>query len=73
MYITLTKGQRSSFKHFLSGGDKSVGISDKFLKNQLQCFHLYHCFHEAGDFHTYKIIEQAEKFTKKEFIFVMLN
>ena len=65
IYTTLTKGQRSSFKHFLSGGDKSVGISDKFLNNQLQCFHLYHCFHEAGDFHTYKIIEQAEKFRKK--------
>ena len=67
MYITLTKGQRSSFKHFLSGGDKSVGICDKFLNNQLQCFHLYHFFHQAaaGDVHTYKTIEQAEKFRRK--------
>ena len=65
MYITLTKGQRSSFKHFLSGGDKSVGICDTFLNNQLQCFHLYHCFYQAGDVHTYKTIEQAEKFRRK--------
>jgi len=44
IYITLTKGQRPSFKYFLSGGNKAIAISDKFLKNQLQCFRLYRCF-----------------------------
>ena len=49
IYTTVTKGQRPAFKRFLSGGNKEVAISDKFLKSQLQCFRLYRCFHEAGD------------------------
>ena len=32
MYISLTNGQRSSFKHFLCSGNKAISISDKFLK-----------------------------------------
>ena len=59
MYIALTKGQRPSFKYFLSGGNKEVIISDKFLDNQLQCFRLYYYFHEAGDVDICKTIEQS--------------
>lgn len=63
MYTALTNGQRSSFKHFLSGGDKKVIISDKFLDNQLQCIHLYRCFHEVGDIELCKSLEESRKFS----------
>lgn len=66
MYITLTQGQRPSFKQFLSGGDEALPISDKFLSNQLQCFHLYHCFHEAGDANMCKNIEGSKTFSNKK-------
>ena len=62
IYITLTKGQRPSFKHFLSGGNKAVAICDKFLRNQLQCLRLYHCFHEANNLNICNIIEQSVSF-----------
>ena len=65
IYISLTKGQRHSFKHFLCGGNKAIAISDKFLNNQLRCFQLYHCFHEAGDDDICKIIERSVKFSDK--------
>ena len=42
IYVTLTKGQRSSFKQFLSGGDDRIAISSEFLR-------LYRCFKKAGD------------------------
>ena len=57
IYVSLTKGQRPSFKHFLSGGNKSITISDEFLDDQLRCVRLYRCFHEAGDVDTCKTIE----------------
>ena len=66
IYISLTKGQRRSFKHFLCGGNKSIAISDQFLNNQLRCFQLYHCFYEAGDDDICKIIERSVKFSDKE-------
>ena len=44
IYVTLTKGQRPSFKHFLCDGNKALAISDKFLDNQLLCLCLYCCF-----------------------------
>ena len=59
MYVSLTKGQRPSFKHFLSGGNMAVTISDKFLNDQLLCFCLYRCFSEAGDADFCKTIEQS--------------
>jgi len=43
-----------------------IAISDKFLKNQLQCFHLYHCFHEAGDVDICKTIEQSVTLSNKK-------
>ena len=66
IYISLTKGQRSSFKTFLSGGNKAITISHKFLKDQLKCFRLYHCFNEADDHAMCNTIEQAEIFEAKD-------
>ena len=66
IYISLTKGQRRSFKHFLCGGNKAIAISDEFLSNQLRCFQLYRCFHEAGDDDICKIIERSVKFSDKK-------
>ena len=66
IYISLTKGQRRSFKHFLCGGNKAITISDEFLNNQLRCFQLYRCFHEAGDDDICKIIERSVKFGDKK-------
>ncbi|XP_065885615.1 protein NLRC5-like isoform X2 [Dysidea avara] len=66
IYVTLTKGQRYSFKQFLSGGDDKIAISSKFLNNQLKCLRLYRCFKEAGDDRMCKSIEEAEIFNKKK-------
>jgi len=66
IYITLTMGQRSSFKKFLSGGDSKIAISSKFLDDQLKCLRLYRCFNEAGDDTVCKYIEEAKIFSKKE-------
>ncbi|XP_065886389.1 protein NLRC5-like [Dysidea avara] len=65
IYVTLTKGQRSSFKQFLSGGDDKIAISSEFLNNQLKCLRLYRCFKEAGDDRMCKSIEEAEIFNNK--------
>ena len=66
IYVSLTKGQRPSFKHFLCGGNKAIAISDKFLNDQLQCLRLYYCFHEAGDVDICKTIERSVKFSDKK-------
>ena len=66
IYVSLTKGQRPSFKHFLCEGNKSMTISDKFLDDQLQSVRLYRCFHEARDVDICKTIEQSVKFSDKE-------
>ena len=65
IYVSLTKGQRPSFKHFLCGGNKSITISDKFLDDQLRRIRLYCCFHEAGDVDICKTIERSVKFSDK--------
>ena len=65
IYIMLSKGQRSSFKKFLSGGDKKIAISRKFLREQLKCFRLFHCFHDAQDNQMCKSIEEAQIFNEK--------
>ena len=62
IYVSLTKGQRYSFKQFLSGGNKAIAISPEFLKDQLKCVHLYQCFSEADDHVMCYAIEQAEIF-----------
>jgi len=56
-YITLTKGQRLSFKQFLCGGNEAIVIDDKFLKDKLLALHLYKSFYEAGDYQICKTIE----------------
>jgi len=65
IYISLTNGQRSSFKKFLSGEDDEIVISSKFLDSQLKAFRLYRCFQEAGDDRMCKSIEDASIFNKK--------
>ena len=65
IYISLTKGQRSSFKEFLSGGNKAITISQEFLTDQLKCLRLYHIFNEADDHVMCYTIEQAKIFRKK--------
>ena len=66
MYVSITKGKRPSFKHFLCGGNKAIIISDEFLNNKLQCFHLYRCFHEAGDVGICKTIEESVTFSDEK-------
>ena len=59
IYITLTKGQRSSFIKFLSGGDDTIAIHSKFLEDQLKSIHLHRCFNEAsGDDRVCRTIER---------------
>ena len=65
IYTSLTKGQRSAFKTFLSAGNEAIAIADKFLKDQLKCLRLYRCFNEAEDYKICKTIERAEIFKSK--------
>ena len=65
LYISLTKGQRPAFKHFLRDGNKEIGISPYFLKDQLKSVLLYHCFNEADDHVMCNTIEQAEIFNSR--------
>ena len=71
IYISLTKGQRSSFKTFLSGGflrklfSGGNAISHEFLKDQLKSLRLYRCFNEAEDRTLCNTIERAEIFKSK--------
>ena len=62
MYIALTKGQRSSFKKFLSSGNEAIAISNKFLKDQLKSLRLYRAFKEADDTRLCDTIERADIF-----------
>ena len=61
MYVALTKGQRPSFKKFLSG-DEKISISCEYLKDQLKCLRLFHCFHEAGDTKLCRYLERSQTF-----------
>ena len=65
IYISITKGQQSSFKKFLSGGNEAIAIVDKFFKDQLKCLCLYKCFNEAEDYKMCQTIERAEIFKSK--------
>ena len=59
IYITLTNGQRPSFRKFLSGGNATITIHNKFLDNKLQSIYLYRCFNEvSGNDHVCKTIER---------------
>ena len=65
MYISLTKGQQSAFKQFLSCRDDTIIISEIFLKDQLKCLRLFHSFHEASDELMYTAIQRAQIFNDK--------
>ena len=66
MYTSLTKGQRSAFKQFLSGGDDTITtIAEAYLKNQLKCLRLFRCFYEANDEAFYTSIQQGKTFDDK--------
>ena len=57
MYTSLTKGQRSTFKRFLTGGDETIAIAEVFLKDHLKCLQLFRCFHETNDEFMYTAIQ----------------
>ena len=62
MYISITKGQQAAFKQFLSDGDETNAISEKFLKEQLKCIRLFPSFSEANDKTIYNSILEAKIF-----------
>ena len=66
MYIALTKGQRSSFKKFLSSGNEAIAISNEFLEDQLKSLRLYRAFKEADDTRLCDTIERADIFHNRE-------
>jgi len=66
IYVALTKGQRPSFKEFLSGGENNITISSKFLHDELKSLRLYQCFKEAEDLIMCKSIEEAAIFKRKK-------
>ena len=69
MYINLTKGQRYSFRKFLSGGDNTTAIHSKFLNDNLKCIQLYRCFNEAsGNDHVCRYIEK--RFSSGKLVFM---
>ena len=78
IYITLTKGQRPSFKQFikpsLSFGQWIKGfitgythkqVTNQFFGQEVRCFHLFRCFFEAGDKETCNYIENLEIFNSR--------
>ena len=73
MHITLTKGQRPSFKQFIkpSLGQKIKGFlthrefTNRFLGNVFKSLHLFRCFYEAGDKEVCRSIENAEIFNHR--------
>ena len=65
IYVSLSKGQRSAFQKFLSGGDDHDSISSEFLSDKLKSMRLFHCFLEAQDSRMCKSIEEATIFRKK--------
>ena len=68
IYISLTKGQRASFKQFIkpSLGQRLKGfltgeqVENRFLEDKVKCFHLFRCFFEAGDKEMCRSIENAK-------------
>ena len=74
-YITLTKGQRPSFRQFIkpSFGQWFKGfltgygaqVANEFLDDKVKCFHLFQCFFEAGDNEMCRCIEHAKTFNSK--------
>ena len=68
IYISLTKGQRASFKQFikpslvqrLKGSLTGEQVANRFLEDKVKCLHLFRCFFEAGDKEMCKSIQNAK-------------
>ena len=68
IYISLTKGQRPSFKQFIkpSWGQWIRGlltgeqVENRFLEDKVKCFRLFRCFLEAGDKEMCRSIESTK-------------
>ena len=75
MYVTLTKGQRPSFRQFIMPSlrqrikrlfkAQDFEISNEFLDAYLKCLHLFRCFFEAGNKEICSCIEKAKIFDIK--------
>ena len=73
IYITLTKGQRPSFKQFIkpSLGQRFKGfitgaqVANRFVDDQIKSYRLFKCFFEAGDKEICRSIENAKTFNNK--------
>ena len=73
IYISLTKGQRSSFKQFIKPplGQRLKGlltgkqVENRFLEDQVKCFRLFCWFSEAGDKEMCRSIENAKSVNGK--------
>ena len=72
-YITLTKGQRPSFRQFMKASfgqgfltGHGAQVANEFLDDQVKCFHLFRCFFEVGDNKICRSIENAKTFNSKE-------
>ena len=64
---TAIKGDKGfSCKLFLSGGNRTIAISEEFLTDQLQCFRLYRCFNEIKEKEKCTHIEKASVFTHRK-------
>ena len=73
IYVSLTKGQRPSFKQFIkpSLGQRLKSFltgsqaANRFINDQVKCFHLFRCFFEADDKVVCRSIENAAIFNSK--------
>ena len=74
IYVSLTKGQKPSFKQFIK---PSLGqqlksfltgsqVANRFVNDQVKCFRLFRCFFEAGDKDVCRSIEHAAIFNSKK-------
>ena len=76
IYVSLTKGQRPSFKQFIkpSLAQRLISfltrtqVANRFFDNQLKCFCLFRCFFEAGDNAACRSIENATIFNSKKIV-----
>ena len=74
-YITLTKGQRPSFKQFIKPSlrQRLMGfitghgaeVANHFVDNQIRCFCLFQQFFEAGDMEICRSIESKTAFNSR--------
>ena len=73
IYISLTKGQQSSFKQFIKpslvqrfkGFLTGEQVANRFLDDKLKCLRLFRCCFEAGNEEICRSIENAKSFNCK--------